>query len=115
MKNTMTLIGIVATLLFTGKVHAADTFTIDPAHTRVAFSARHFGINYVKGVFKEFTGTLVMDGEALKEAAGTIQVKSIDTGVAQRDDHLRTADFFDATNHPTITSKRNGSRKAGMT
>ena len=44
MKNRMTLIGIVTTLLFTGRVHAADTFTIDPAHTRIGFSARHFGI-----------------------------------------------------------------------
>jgi len=113
MKNRITLIGIVATLLFAGKVRAADTYTIDPAHTRVGFSARHFGINYVKGVFKEFTGTLVMDGDALKEANGTIQVQSIDTGVTQRDNHLRTADFFDATNHPTITFKTKRIEKSG--
>jgi len=113
MKNRMTLIGIVATLLLTAKVHAADTFTIDPAHTRIGFSARHFGINYVKGVFKEFTGTLVTDGDTLKEATGTIQVQSIDTGVAQRDNHLRTADFFDATNHPTITFKTKRVEKSG--
>ena len=54
-----------------------------------------------------------MEGDALKEATGTIQVQSIDTGVAQRDNHLRTADFFDATNHPTITFKTKRVEKSG--
>ena len=57
----------------------------------------------VKGKFNEFTGKLVMDDNTLKEATATIQVASIDTGVKQRDDHLRTPDFFDAKTHPTIT------------
>ena len=92
-------------LLLGSYAQAADTYNIDPAHTRVGFAARHFGISTVKGRFKEFTGQLVVDGNALKEATATIQVQSIDTGVAQRDNHLRTADFFDATNHPTITFK----------
>jgi len=113
MKNKMMIIATAATLLFTAHVRAADTYTIDPAHTRVGFSARHFGISYVKGVFKEFTGTLVVDGDALKEAVATIQVQSIDTGVAQRDNHLRTADFFDATNHPSITFKTKRIEKSG--
>lgn len=84
---------------------AAETYTIDPAHTRVGFAARHFGINTVKGKFNEFNGKLVMDGNALKEATATIQVPSINTGVKQRDDHLRTPDFFDAKTYPTITFK----------
>jgi polyisoprenoid-binding protein YceI len=94
------LLGIVS--------RAAETYTIDPAHTRVGFAARHFGINTVRGKFNEFAGKLVMDGDSLKEATATIQVPSIDTGVKQRDDHLRTPDFFDAKSYPTITfqSKR---------
>ena len=96
---------IAAALLSLVSANAADNYNIDPAHTRVGFAARHFGINTVKGRFKEFTGKLVMEGDALKEATATIQVQSIDTGVAQRDNHLRTADFFDATNYPTITFK----------
>ena len=100
-----TLAAITVALLLGSFAEAADTYNIDPAHTRVGFAARHFGINAVKGRFKEFTGKLVMDGNALKEATATIQVQSIDTGVEQRDNHLRTADFFDATNHPTITFK----------
>src|ERR1043165_7024599 len=104
MKNK-TLLILVAAIALVSQVVGADNYTIDPAHTRVGFAARHFGINTVKGRFKEFTGKLVMDGEALKEATATIQVQSIDTGVEQRDDHLRTPDFFDAKSYPTITFK----------
>lgn len=108
MKTRMTIIAAAAAWLLTAPINAADTFTIDPAHTRVGFAARHFGINTVKGKFNEFTGKLSMDGDELKAATATIQVQSIDTGVKQRDDHLRTPDFFDAKTHPTIsfTSKR---------
>jgi len=113
MKNRTMLIAMVASSLVTFQANAADTYTIDPAHTRVGFSARHFGINSVKGIFREFTGTLVLDGEALKEATATIQVQSIATGVAQRDNHLRSPDFFDATNHPTINFKSRRIEKTG--
>ena len=99
-------VSFVATALLLHSIaFAADTYKIDPAHTSVMFSVRHFGINSVKGKFKEFDGALVLDGETLKEANGTIQVKSVDTGVDKRDDHLRTADFFDAAKYPTITFK----------
>jgi polyisoprenoid-binding protein YceI len=67
----------------------------------------------VKGKFNEFTGKLVMDGDSLKEANATIQVQSIDTGVAQRDNHLRTPDFFDAKAHPTITFESKSIENAG--
>jgi polyisoprenoid-binding protein YceI len=96
---------LAAALVIGSPALAADTYQVDPAHSSIGFSVRHLGISNVKGKFTEFAGTLVLEGEALKEAAGTIQVKSVDTGVAQRDNHLRTADFFDATNHPTITFK----------
>src|ERR1051325_8742462 len=105
MRTTIMLSLLAIVFLALVRVNAADTYTIDPAHTRVGFAARHFGINTVKGRFKEFTGKLMMDGEALKEATATIQVQSIDTGVEQGDDHLRTPDFFDAKTYPTITFK----------
>jgi polyisoprenoid-binding protein YceI len=113
MKVRQTLTSVAAALLLGSFAFAADTYTIDPAHTRVGFSARHFGISNVKGIFREFTGTLVLDGEVLKEATATIQVQSIATGVAQRDNHLRTADFFDATNYPTINFKTKRIEKQG--
>jgi polyisoprenoid-binding protein YceI len=97
---------IAAALLLLPVAHADDHYKIDPAHTRVGFSVRHLGINDVNGFFDEFEGSLVLDASNnLKEASATIQVKSVDTRVQQRDNHLRTADFFDATNYPTITFK----------
>ena len=104
---------VVAALLFPSITFAADTYKVDPAHTSVTFSVRHLGINSVKGRFKEFDGALVLDGDALKEASGTIQVKSVDTGVEKRDDHLRTSDFFDAAKYPTITFKTKRVEKGG--
>src|SRR6266542_2649872 len=103
--RTKIMLTLIGSVLLLPQANAADHYTIDPAHTRVGFAARHFGINTVKGRFKEFTGKLVMDGDALKEATATIQVQSIDTGVEQRDNHLRTPDFFDAKTYPTITFK----------
>jgi len=112
-KHSVGFVAIAATIAGSSLANAADTYTVDPAHSRVEFSARHFGINNVKGTFKEFAGKLVMDGDALKEATATIQVQSIDTGVAQRDNHLRTAEFFDATKYPTITFKTKGVENQG--
>src|ERR1044072_4340754 len=106
-------VSVAAALILGSFAYAADTYTIDPAHTRVGFAARHFGINTVKGKFNEFAGKLVMDGDALKEATATIQVQSIDTGVKQRDDHLRTPDFFDAKTHPIIMFKSKRIENAG--
>jgi len=82
----------------------AGTWTVDPTHSNVEFSVKHLGIATVKGAFREFEGTLVV-GEELGSAtaAGTIKVASVDTNEPQRDEHLRSADFFDAANHPELT------------
>ncbi len=104
--RSKTMLGIATTvLLVVGTEASAETYQIDPAHTSLAFSVRHLGINNVKGHFDEFAGTIAVDKGAIKEAHATIQVKSINTGIKQRDDHLRTADFFDAEKHPVITFK----------
>jgi polyisoprenoid-binding protein YceI len=105
MKINQALASAAAALLLGSFARAADTYKIDPVHTSITFSVRHLGINNVKGQFKEFAGTIVLDEDRITEADGTIQVKSVDTGVAQRDDHLRSADFFDAAKYPTITFK----------
>jgi polyisoprenoid-binding protein YceI len=103
LKRTLAL--IAAALLLSSLAYAADTYRIDPAHTSVGFSVRHLGLNDVRGQFKDFAGTIVLDEGKVTDASGTIQVKSVDTGVQKRDDHLRTPDFFDAAGHPTITFK----------
>jgi polyisoprenoid-binding protein YceI len=78
------------------------TWSVDPSHSNVEFSVKHLGIATVKGAFREFEGTLVI-GEDLATASGTVQVASVDTNEPQRDAHLRSADFFDAENHPELT------------
>jgi polyisoprenoid-binding protein YceI len=70
-------------------------------------------INTVHGKFNEFTGTLSLDGTSVKEASGTIQAKSIDTGIERRDNHLRSPDFFDAAKFPTITFQSKRAEKQG--
>src|SRR5688572_855343 len=102
-KTLLLVLTFGSAITFTGV--AADTYTVDPAHSSLMFSVRHLGINDVKGIFTNYTGTVVIDGKSIKEATGTIQTASIDTGVAQRDDHLRSPDFFDAAKFPTIIFK----------
>ncbi|NJP51722.1 YceI family protein [Streptomyces sp. SBST2-5] len=80
-------------------------YTIDPAHTTLGFTARHAMVTNVKGEFREFSGTLHLDGTDPSKSTASIDVvmDSIDTGNADRDDHLRSADFFDTQKYPTMT------------
>ena len=80
-------------------------YTIDPSHTRLGFSARHAMVTTVRGQFTDFSGTAHVDtaNPANSSVSVTIQTASIDTGSEDRDGHLRSADFFDADNNPTIT------------
>ena len=86
------------------------TYTIDPTHSRIGFVARHAMVTKVRGAFNEFEGTAVLDGAnpAASTAEVTIEVASIDTRNSQRDEHLRTNDFFDAPTHPQITFRSTG-------
>jgi polyisoprenoid-binding protein YceI len=84
---------------------ATTTWSIDPAHTNVGFGVRHLMISTVRGRFADVRGTVVSDGAdpAKGKVDITIGVQSIDTREAQRDAHLRSADFFDAEHFPEIT------------
>jgi polyisoprenoid-binding protein YceI len=82
----------------------AGTWIPDPAHTRVGFAVKHLGIATVRGTFATFEGTLITGPDlASSSVTGTIDPASIDTAEAQRDEHLRSADFFDVTVYPEIT------------
>ena len=80
-------------------------YTLDVAHTRLGFSARHAMVTTVRGAFKDFEGTAHIDtaNPADSTVSLTIKADSIDTGVADRDAHLRSADFFEIEQHPEIT------------
>jgi polyisoprenoid-binding protein YceI len=113
MKPTKTLVAVLFSSLLAWGAFAADTYKLDPNHSTVGFSVSHLVINNVHGKFNEFSGTVVVDNNAIKEAKGTIEVKSIDTGITKRDDHLRTPDFFDAQKYPTITFVSKRAEKKG--
>jgi len=80
-------------------------YTIDPTHSRLGFSTRHAMVTTVRGHFTEFSGTAHVDAAtpANSSVSLTIQTASVDTGVADRDGHLKSADFFDADNNKEIT------------
>ncbi|MFE6844543.1 YceI family protein [Streptomyces sp. NPDC057686] len=80
-------------------------YVLDPAHTRIGFIARHAMVTKVRGAFHQFEGTAHLDGAdpARSTAQIVIKAESIDTGVEQRDQHLRTNDFLDAPAFPDIT------------
>jgi polyisoprenoid-binding protein YceI len=80
-------------------------WTIDNAHSSVAFVARHMGLSKVRGVFTEFDGEVDGDPSDITTAKGRFEIKtaSIDTGSPDRDAHLKSPDFFDVENFPTMT------------
>ncbi len=80
-------------------------YVIDPTHTRLGFSVRHAMVTTVRGQFSEFTGTATIDNAnpANSRVHLAIETGSIETGVADRDAHLRSADFFDADNNKQVT------------
>jgi polyisoprenoid-binding protein YceI len=80
-------------------------YTLDAAHTRLGFAARHAMVTKVRGQFSEFEGTAHLDfaDPSKSTAEVTIKTASVSTGNEQRDAHLRTNDFFDAPTHPEMT------------
>ena len=83
----------------------AIPYALDPNHSTIGFSVRHMMVTQQRGQFRVATGALVLDREDFQNSRieATIDVASIDTNVAPRDEHLRSADFFDVANHPTMT------------
>jgi polyisoprenoid-binding protein YceI len=93
------------------------TWTLDPAHTRIGFVARHAMVTKVRGSFNEFAGTAVLDGAdpANSRAEVTIRAASIDTRNAQRDEHLRSNDFLAMQEYPEIKFSSTGVRQVDET
>jgi len=93
------------------------TYTIDPAHSRIGFVARHAMVTKVRGSFNDFTGTAAIDGDAPEKSSVqvTIQAKSIDTRNADRDAHLKGNDFLSMDEYPQITFSSTEIKQTGET
>ena len=87
----------------TKTTYQTGTWNIDPAHTTASFSARHMMITKVRGTFRALSGTIQLtDDPTQSSVQATIQAGSIETGEPQRDAHLKSPDFLDADQYPTL-------------
>jgi polyisoprenoid-binding protein YceI len=91
----------------TNAVASNTSWQVDPAHTTVGFSAKHMMFTTVRGGFRGVAGTIVLDeaNPAASSVDVTIDAGSINSGVEQRDGHLKSPDFLNVEEHPTITFK----------
>src|SRR4029078_6164367 len=90
-------------------------WVIDPAHSEIAFKVKHLMITNVKGVFKEFEASIYTTGNDFLTAEVDFWMNpaSVDTGDEKRDEHMRSADFFDVESHKEITFTGNSYEKKG--
>lgn len=117
MKRLIITIMTIGTLIAPVLSFAA-TWAIDPDHSNVGFKVRHLMVTNVRGSFEKFTGTVEINDKdiAKSKVEVSIDTNSINTNVAKRDEHLRSADFFDVAKYPTMTfvSKRVATSGAGQ-
>lgn len=94
--------------------YVAGTWTIDPVHSHVGFVIRHLMVSKVRGLFTTFEGQIVTGADPLKSSVtATIDLTSINTANDQRDDHIRSADFFEVDKHPAMTYRSSEIRPDG--
>jgi polyisoprenoid-binding protein YceI len=107
MKTLSRVMGSAVLLAFTSPVLAQSAWNIDPAHSAAQFQVKHLMISTVRGEFGKLSGTVSFDGKNFStvKAEAVIDAVSINTREKKRDDHLKSADFFDAARFPTITFK----------
>lgn len=115
-KNLFTIAAILA-LSAPALAQESGVYQVDPAHSKVGFEIPHLVISTVEGKFKDFSGTIEINDKDFKKSKVTaeVNVQSIDTAVQKRDDHLRSADFFDVAKYPKMSfqsQKITGNKKS---
>ena len=112
---TRSLLSLVIVAALSPAALAADNYKIDPVHSSVHFRIGHGGIAFVYGRFNDVSGTVAYDKEDPTKSSFNIEIKadSVDTNNEKRDAHLRSPDFFDAKQFPTITFKSTKVESAG--
>jgi polyisoprenoid-binding protein YceI len=94
--------------------YVAGTWTIDPVHSEVSFVVRHMMVSKVRGRFDKFEGTIVTAADPLRSLVeAAVDLGSVNTGEANRDNHIRSADFFEVEKHPVMTFRSTGLRAEG--
>lgn len=114
MKRTIATF-IAAAALTIPALASASTWNIDPDHSNVGFKVRHLMVSNVKGSFEKHSGTVEINEKDITKSrvSVTIDTASVNTNVVKRDEHLRSADFFDAAKYPTMTFVSKKVAKAG--
>lgn len=115
MKKVFGFVSCAVALAIASAPAAADEWVIDKAHSGAFFSVKHMMVTNVRGEFGGLSGTVHYDGKDVKsvKVEATIDAASINTREPKRDEHLRSADFFDVENYPTITFKSKSAAPAG--
>ncbi|AQA04065.1 hypothetical protein BVC93_18355 [Mycobacterium sp. MS1601] len=91
----------------------AGTWAIDPVHSSISFSVRHLVVSKVRGTFGAFSGAITVAEDGTPSVAAEIDVTSINTGNEQREEHLKSADFFDVEKYPSASFRSTGVQSKG--
>ncbi|CAG0984871.1 Protein YceI [Geobacteraceae bacterium] len=114
MKKIIASIGTIVALALPAFAFAS-TWTIDPDHSNIGFKVKHLMVANVKGSFEKHTGTVEINDKDITKSKVEVSIdtNSINTNVQKRDEHLRSADFFDVAKYPTMTFVSKNVAKAG--
>ena len=115
MNLKQSFLGVVFGLLIVSAVMAEEEYEIDMVHSSIGFSVRHLMISNITGNFTDFSGTLIFDEKDITKSSVDLKIdmNSINTNNENRDNHLRTADFFDTEKFPEMTFKSGKIEKSG--
>ena len=105
MKKNITRAMLTAAIMVLPSLATATTWNIDPDHSTVGFSVSHLMVSHVKGNFNKYSGVVDINDKDITKSKvdATIDASSINTNVQKRDEHLKSADFFDVAKYPTLT------------